>query len=94
MQPVVANNLWNTPARAALSSARKVIMPVPSSNNAGSKDFPSAELRFPKNMSGFIINTGNATTDDIRALIAHIQNCVLHNFGVLLEPEVQLIGRT
>ncbi len=60
----------------------------------GLKGFSIGGAQVSEKHAGFIINTGNATTDDIRALIAHIQNCVLHNFGVLLEPEVRLIGRT
>lgn len=42
--------------------------------------------------AGFVINTGNATAADVLALIKHIQDTVYKNFGVMLEPEVRLIG--
>lgn len=42
--------------------------------------------------AGFIVNVGNATCADVLALIAEIQNIVLAKTGVLLEPEVRVIG--
>ena len=41
--------------------------------------------------AGFIINTGDATAADVRALIALIQAVVEQETGVLLEPEIQFI---
>lgn len=43
--------------------------------------------------SGFIVNTGNATTKDIMTLIRIVQKRVKEEFGVDLETEVRLIGR-
>ncbi len=42
--------------------------------------------------AGFIVNTGDASTSDIRELIAHIQREVKSRFGVDLETEVRFIG--
>lgn len=42
--------------------------------------------------AGFVINTGDATTSDILALIKLIQLTVWEKFGVHLEPEVKFIG--
>lgn len=42
--------------------------------------------------SGFVINRGGATATDILQLIALIQNRVYDQFGVMLEPEVRIIG--
>lgn len=42
--------------------------------------------------SGFIINKGGATATDILQLIALVQNTVYDKFGVMLEPEVRIIG--
>ena len=42
--------------------------------------------------SGFIVNTGDATASDVLSLIAHVQDTVMKNFGVHLEPEIRLIG--
>lgn len=42
--------------------------------------------------SGFIINRGEATATDILELIALVQNRVYDETGVMLEPEVKIIG--
>ena len=41
---------------------------------------------------GFIINTGNATAQDIYKLIQHVTRRVEENAGVTLEPEVKFLG--
>ncbi len=43
--------------------------------------------------AGFVINTGNATADDVKGLIKHIQDVVNKNNGIALEPEVIFVGR-
>ena len=42
--------------------------------------------------AGFVINRGNATADDVRRLMALVQETVLRETGVALEPEVRLLG--
>ena len=42
--------------------------------------------------SGFIINKGNATCEDVINLIRHIQNTVNEKFNIQLEPEIRIIG--
>ena len=42
--------------------------------------------------SGFLINRGGATATDILQLISLVQNTVYDRFGVMLEPEVRIIG--
>lgn len=42
--------------------------------------------------SGFVINKSGATATDILELIALVQNRVYDQFGVMLEPEVRIIG--
>lgn len=42
---------------------------------------------------GFVINTGNATCEDVVNLIEHIKKCVYENFGVALHEEICVIGR-
>ena len=39
--------------------------------------------------AGFVVNRGGATAGDIRSLMHHIQETVLKETGVLLEPEVK-----
>jgi UDP-N-acetylmuramate dehydrogenase len=42
--------------------------------------------------ANFIVNLGQATCDDVLSLMEHVQRRVRQTFGVLLEPEVRLIG--
>lgn len=42
---------------------------------------------------GFVVNTGGATAADVRGLIEHVQDTVLEQFGVKLEPEVRMVGQ-
>lgn len=42
--------------------------------------------------AGFIINTGGATATDIIDLMEIVRGTVYEEFGVLLEPEVRIIG--
>lgn len=44
--------------------------------------------------AGFVINKDNATSADVLKLIEHIKKTVFDNFGVMLEPEVRLVGRS
>lgn len=42
--------------------------------------------------TGFIVNTGTATAEDVRALIVAVQERVYDRFGVSLHPEVRFWG--
>lgn len=41
---------------------------------------------------GFVINTGDATAEDVRCLMKHVTEIVYAKFGVTLEPEVKFLG--
>ncbi len=41
---------------------------------------------------GFIINKGNATASDITTLMAHVKRTVYKDSGILLEPELIVLG--
>lgn len=43
--------------------------------------------------TGFIINKGNATCEDLRGLIELVQKTVKEKFGVELKTEVEFVGR-
>ena len=43
--------------------------------------------------AGFVINRGDATTEDILALMQQVQQRVFDRTGVLLEPEVRILPR-
>ena len=42
--------------------------------------------------ANFIINTGNGTAADVRALMQIIQERVMNRFDIWLEPEIELVG--
>ena len=42
--------------------------------------------------AGFLINRGGATADDFLRLMEHVQRMVQEKFGVMLEPEVRIVG--
>lgn len=43
--------------------------------------------------SGFVVNAQSATAEDVKKLIAEVQKRVYERFGVMLEPEVKMLGR-
>ena len=43
--------------------------------------------------AGFLINTGDATAEDVLLLMKVVQRTVVDRFGVELEPEVRIIGK-
>ena len=49
--------------------------------------------RVSEKHAGFIVNTGGATSSDVKALIEKVQAKVLKDSGVKLDTEVILIGR-
>lgn len=57
----------------------------------GLKGFSIGGAQVSEKHAGFIINTGDATSADIVALIEHVQNTVLEKTGVSLEPEIRII---
>jgi UDP-N-acetylenolpyruvoylglucosamine reductase len=59
---------------------------------AGCRGLESGGARFSPKHANFVENTGDATTADVLALIAAGRRRVHERFGVVLEPEVQLLG--
>ncbi|MCL2708119.1 MAG: UDP-N-acetylmuramate dehydrogenase [Defluviitaleaceae bacterium] len=71
----------------------------PSGNFAGSlisdcglRGFAIGGAKVSEKHAGFIINEKNATADDVARLIGHIVDAVYGRFGIMLEPEIKLIG--
>ena len=60
---------------------------------AGLKGFSVGDAQVSELHAGFIINRGAATAGDIYALMRAVQKRVFDQSGVLLEPEVKLIGQ-
>ncbi len=58
---------------------------------AGLKGFSMGGAQVSEKHAGFVINKGDATADDVKALLAHVQKTVYDQSGVLLEPEIQIL---
>lgn len=61
--------------------------------DAGLKGFCVGGAQVSEKHAGFVINTGSATAADIWNLCRAIREKVMEQFGVELEPEIQLLGR-
>lgn len=60
-------------------------------DQCGLKGFTIGGAQVSEKHAGFCINLGG-TSADFLALMAHVQQVVQEQFGVLLEPEVQILG--
>jgi len=58
----------------------------------GLKGFKIGGAEISTMNSNFIINTSSASSEDIYKLITVIQQKVLQNKGIYLQPEVRMIG--
>lgn len=58
----------------------------------GLKGYTVGGAQVSEKHAGFVINRGGATSDDILRLIEYIKKTVYEKFGVLLEPEVKIVG--
>ncbi|NMA66403.1 MAG: UDP-N-acetylmuramate dehydrogenase [Clostridiaceae bacterium] len=59
--------------------------------DCGLRGFSIGGAQVSSKHCGFIVNMGNATSNDVISLINHIQKTVYEKTGVLLEPEVRVI---
>ncbi len=85
-QPLEYPSAGSTFKRPQGYFAGKLIM------DAGLKGFSFGGARVSEKHSGFIINTGGATAMDVYRLMAHVRLEVFRQFGVVLMPEVKLLG--
>jgi UDP-N-acetylmuramate dehydrogenase len=60
--------------------------------DAGLKGLTVGGAQVSPKHSGFIVNIGGATASDIISLMHIVQATVLDQFGVVIEPEVRIIG--
>ncbi len=60
--------------------------------DAGLKGLRHGDAQVSEKHSGFIVNIGNATGNDVINLIKVVQKTVLDRFGVKLETEVKIMG--
>ena len=59
--------------------------------DAGLKGFSKGGAEVSEVHANFIVNTGEATSNDILELIQEIQGKVHKGFGILLEPEIKIV---
>lgn len=85
-QPLEYASAGSTFKRPEGYFAGKLIM------DAGLQGFKIGGAKVSEKHCGFVINTGEATAQDIRDLIAYIQEEVSRQFSVKLEPEVIFLG--
>lgn len=61
--------------------------------DAGLKGLRIGGAMISEKHANFIVNTGNASSSEIWGLIKHIQETINHRYNILLEPEIEFIGR-
>jgi len=59
---------------------------------SGLKGYRVGDASVSEKHANFIINHGNATSDDLERLISHVQDTVEREHGVRLKPEVRIMG--
>ncbi len=60
--------------------------------DAGLKGYTVGGAQVSEKHSGFVINRGNATAEEVLFLIKQVRKKVKQQFGVELEPEVRMLG--
>lgn len=60
--------------------------------DAGLKGYRVGGAQVSEKHSGFVINTGAATANDVKRLIHDVQQKVFEAFGVRMETEVRMLG--
>ena len=60
--------------------------------DSGLRGYQVGGARVSEKHCGFVINTGDATAEDVTELIRQVAERVKAQSGVTLEPEVKLLG--
>ena len=61
-------------------------------DEAGLRGYRVGGAQISEKHCGFVVNKGGATAADVRELIAHVKQIVYDDSGVVLEPEVKMLG--
>ena len=61
-------------------------------DEAGAKGMQIGGARVSSKHANFIFNTGSATAEEVRQLMVKLQELAKEEFGVALEPEIELVG--
>ncbi len=81
-----AGSVFRRPAQPDVYVGRLV-------EDCGLKGFRIGGAEVSEKHAGFIVNRGDATADDVRRLIAHVQEAVLRAYGIELKCEVCIVRR-
>ena len=60
--------------------------------DAGLKGYTVGGAQVSEKHAGFVVNIGDATAADIKQLMQDVSDKVKEQYGVVLEPEVKMIG--
>ncbi len=85
-QPLEYPSAGSTFKRPEGYFAGKLIM------DSGLRGYRVGGAQISEKHCGFVINTGNATAQDVCQLIEDVKRIVYEKFGVMLEPEVRFLG--
>ena len=85
-QPLDMPSAGSTFKRPEGYFAGKLIM------DSGLRGFSVGGAQVSEKHCGFVVNKGNATAADVRALMDHVIRTVKEKYGVTLEPEVKFLG--
>ena len=84
-EPELLYNAYRQSLILAMENAGKLI------EDAGLKGYSIGGAQVSEKHSGFVINNGDATCQDVLDLISHIKDTVYDKFGVELKEEVKMI---
>jgi UDP-N-acetylenolpyruvoylglucosamine reductase len=87
-QPIEQRSLGSTFKNPPGESAGRLI------DASGLKGMRIGGAQISLKHANFIVNLGEASADDVLALMAEMRNRVFERFGIELEPEIRVIGRT
>ena len=62
--------------------------------DAGLKGFSKGDACVSEKHAGFVVNKGSADCADIIFVMDHVRKIIFEKFGVVLEPEVIILGNT
>ena len=60
--------------------------------DAGLKGYTVGGAQVSEKHSGFVVNRGGATAEEVAFLIKQVQKKVMKQFNVMMQPEVRFVG--
>jgi len=85
-QPLIFPSAGSTFKRPAGHFAAKLI------DDCGLRGLRVGDAQVSEKHAGFVVNLGKATASDILTLMNQIRDRVMDVTGVMLEPEVRILG--